>query len=358
MNNSRTAGLLVLLWILTPSALAAVPENADRIVNATSGQFFYVTLNADTGSDEVSLNDPIDLLVNGLDTGLHPLGYDPMKRELTFRMIKDAGLSSPTIDAAWQVLLGHPFDTLRTEFIRELRYVALEGTGNSAEKRVISSGRLKLRLASSGLALTGAGMVIVLWGALIYLGRKSSMLRDSGNSSRALEERTYSLGRVQMAWWFAIIIGAYIFLWVMTGSVPSLGSQALLLMGVSGITGMVSAGLDASRNIMLPASSGKFLDDLLTDEQGVTLHRFQMLAMTLIMGVMFLFHVIVNLSMPEFDGSLIALMGIAGGTYVGFKIPEKQGPAAQTDIVKPSITDASEETKAGYAPEAEPRPDS
>lgn len=28
--------------------------------------------------------------------------------------------------------------------------------------------------------------------------------------------------------------------------------------------------------------------------------------------------------MPEFDGTLLALMGISSGTYLGFKIPERQ----------------------------------
>ena len=28
--------------------------------------------------------------------------------------------------------------------------------------------------------------------------------------------------------------------------------------------------------------------------------------------------------MPDFDSTLLTLMGISGGTYVGLKIPEKQ----------------------------------
>ena len=48
-----------------------------------------------------------------------------------------------------------------------------------------------------------------------------------------------------------------------------------------------------------------------------------MLAITVILGVMFIIHVITTLTMPEFNGSLLTLMGIAGGAYVGFKVPEK-----------------------------------
>jgi hypothetical protein len=31
-----------------------------------------------------------------------------------------------------------------------------------------------------------------------------------------------------------------------------------------------------------------------------------------------------HLIMPEFDGTLLTLMGLSSGTYLGFKLPEKQ----------------------------------
>lgn len=218
--------------------------------------------------------------------------------------------------------------------------------------QIMSSGKLKIFIASLGFGLVGTGMVAALWIALVYLGRNSGMLRDEGNQGSTVQHRTYSLGRVQMAWWFGIIMGTYIFLWAITLEIPSLGSQALLLMGISGVTGLTSAGLDASRQTRLPISSGKFLDDLLTDAYGVTLHRFQMLAITVILGVMFIIHVATTLTMPEFDGSLLALMGIAGGTYVGFKFPEKHvEQPSQPGLV--TLVASPEEHKAAYTPEPE-----
>ena len=49
-----------------------------------------------------------------------------------------------------------------------------------------------------------------------------------------------------------------------------------------------------------------------------------MVVWTVVLGVMFVIEVYTNLQMPEFDSTLLTLMGISGGTYVGLKIPEKQ----------------------------------
>ena len=42
-------------------------------------------------------------------------------------------------------------------------------------------------------------------------------------------------------------------------------------------------------------------------------------------GQDFIGRVIDTLTMPTFDATLLALMGISSGTYIGFKLPNKQG---------------------------------
>jgi hypothetical protein len=80
---------------------------------------------------------------------------------------------------------------------------------------------------------------------------------------------------------------------------------------------------DAQAGLTKPVSEG-FGKDLLTDVNGITLHRFQMAVWTFMLGVLFIFGVYKELAMPEFSATLLALMGISAGTYLGFKIPEKQ----------------------------------
>jgi hypothetical protein len=79
----------------------------------------------------------------------------------------------------------------------------------------------------------------------------------------------------------------------------------------------------AKSGLSKPVSEG-FFRDLLTDADGVNFHRFQMLVWTVVLGVLFVIGVYKGLSMPVFSATLLALMGISAGTYLGFKIPEKQ----------------------------------
>jgi hypothetical protein len=49
-----------------------------------------------------------------------------------------------------------------------------------------------------------------------------------------------------------------------------------------------------------------------------------MFAWTLILGVVFIAGVFRQLAQPTLDSSLLTLMGISSGTYVGFKFPETE----------------------------------
>ncbi len=66
------------------------------------------------------------------------------------------------------------------------------------------------------------------------------------------------------------------------------------------------------------------LRDILRDSSGYSFHRFQIFAWTIVLGIIFVSSVYNNLSMPEFSTTLLGLMGISSGTYIGFKFPEKK----------------------------------
>jgi hypothetical protein len=74
----------------------------------------------------------------------------------------------------------------------------------------------------------------------------------------------------------------------------------------------------------------QLLLDLLSEEnisegQGrvITFHRFQIVVWTLILGIIFVSGVLTQLAMPVFDSTLLALMGISSGTYLGFRVAAK-----------------------------------
>ena len=70
-------------------------------------------------------------------------------------------------------------------------------------------------------------------------------------------------------------------------------------------------------------SSG-FIRDILTDSSGYSFHRFQIFAWTIVLGIIFVSSVYNSLTMPEFSTTLLGLMGLSAGTYVGFKFPEQK----------------------------------
>jgi len=69
----------------------------------------------------------------------------------------------------------------------------------------------------------------------------------------------------------------------------------------------------------LKAGGDTFLNDILTDENGVSFHRLQMVAFTLVLGLVFVYSVWANLTMPDFSATLLTMQGITAGTYLGFE---------------------------------------
>ena len=66
--------------------------------------------------------------------------------------------------------------------------------------------------------------------------------------------------------------------------------------------------------------------DWLTENQSrtVSFHRFQMLAWTLVLAIIFIARVLDQLTMPVFSDAVIGLMGISSGTYLGFRLPDQK----------------------------------
>ena len=73
-----------------------------------------------------------------------------------------------------------------------------------------------------------------------------------------------------------------------------------------------------------PQISQGFLRDILSDGSGYSFHRFQIFAWTIVLGIIFISSVYNDLTMPEFSPTLLGLMGLSAGTYIGFKFPEQK----------------------------------
>lgn len=219
------------------------------------------------------------------------------------------------------------------------------------------------------------GLLVVLLVGVKYLGAKTTLLRDGALDS------PYSLGRVQMACWFYLVIASYIYIWLITGEYNSLTVSVLALIGISSGTGLAAIlverekhleavnqrnaleteeatltariaelshanpapgssldqELQQKRNSLVevqakiarlpvmppPPKSRGFRHDILSDGDGISFPRFQIAVWTVVFAMIFIRTVYRDLAMPDFNASLLGLMGISSGTYVGFKFPEK-----------------------------------
>ncbi len=84
----------------------------------------------------------------------------------------------------------------------------------------------------------------------------------------------------------------------------------------------------AQQAIVNPVIGSWFIQDILSDADAISFHRLQIAVWTVVLGIIFGVSVYNVLSMPTFSATLLGLMGISGGTYIGFKIPENMGSSA------------------------------
>jgi hypothetical protein len=225
------------------------------------------------------------------------------------------------------------------------------------------------------------GLLVLLLVATLILSVRTNLLRDGTEAPPAPARLPYNLGSVQMAFWFYLVITAYLYVWLITGEYDTVTSSVLALIGISAGTGVAALLVDKQKvqevitqrtsletqqtalqsriNELTaaapqpgsqldqelqqkkssltevqaqlahapapppPAVSKGFLKDILSDGEGVGFHRFQMVVWTLVFGLIFIRSVYRELAMPNFDASLLGLMGLSSGTYIGFKFPEK-----------------------------------
>jgi hypothetical protein len=60
--------------------------------------------------------------------------------------------------------------------------------------------------------------------------------------------KPYSLGRVQMAFWFFLVIGSFIYIYLITGDYNTVSDQALILIGIGTGTALGAAAIDANKS--------------------------------------------------------------------------------------------------------------
>jgi hypothetical protein len=264
----------------------------------------------------------LSLFLNGRQVSKSPRAVLPDKNELIFDLVRITGsadIHTATLASAWDDLIEreqNPEKWLTHGVTRRVHpSVGVDGGVTTSSDSVFI------------LVLLSAPWVyvcLVFWLgillALILLGSKSGMLRDNPGGP-------FSLARTQMAVWSWLLISGYFFLFVMFRDASiDIPASMLGLFGISASTYVGAVLVDRSTS----SSSGKsrgFWMDICGPDQGIQLHRIQIIAWTVVLGFVFIVRVFTKLSIPDFNPTLLGLLGLSAGTYVGFKFPENQAPA-------------------------------
>ena len=191
--------------------------------------------------------------------------------------------------------------------------------------------------------------VLVILSIVVFLDRKFQLLRDISTAAN----KPYSLSRVQLAWWTIIIFSAATTILFKRGIFPTFDQSTLILLGISSATAATARIVDLSDQNNTVTSrhqdSGKqgFFLDILSDENGASIHRLQTVLFNLVLGVWLIFQVMQNLSVTNFDinkiipvveGNNLIFLGISTATYVALKssenkvlpTPDTQAPPSNT----------------------------
>ena len=160
---------------------------------------------------------------------------------------------------------------------------------------------------------------------IFLLYRKTDLLRGLPEQTPPVGKKVFSLALSQMLFWTVLVMGAYVFIWATTGDIDTVTDSILILMGISSVTALGARVIDTTstgKPITPELSSGSYWKDILKGTTDYEPHRLQIVAWTIVLVIVFLCTVWSDLTMPSFNGTLLTLMGISSGTYLGFKMKE------------------------------------
>lgn len=199
-------------------------------------------------------------------------------------------------------------------------------------------------------------------GIFSILAVRSNILRDQINDAELLAKRAsrskryagysvtrkneiprpYSLSRTQFAVWVLVISTSYIYLAFIEnrGSPILWDGDTLAILGISAGTTTAGIMIDKSQQD-LPRHqntySQNFLIDILSDENGISIARFQQILWTVIAAVLYLTQLPgLKGHLPQLDSALLVLSGFSNAAYLTIKVGENAlsgANAAKTDLL-------------------------
>ncbi len=217
-------------------------------------------------------------------------------------------------------------------------------------------------MTSEFVRWVAAGLVILIELVLLFnlfMNKDSKLQRliKDTSTQEKIRDASYSYSRSQLMWWTFIVISCFVVDMAITGAANGImNNTALTLIGISAgttVAGRVidnSQGNDASVSMHQDHPSEGFWMDILSDQNGVSIHRFQAVLFNIAFGFVFIAQLIQKMQeycqdhaaihklatitteqvakiaqiiqLPTFDSTTLGLIGISSATYVTLKFNE------------------------------------
>jgi hypothetical protein len=219
---------------------------------------------------------------------------------------------------------------------------------------------------------------------VIYLQKKYNVLCNNSTS----HPKPYSFSRWQLVWWTFIILATFISVIIATGKIPDFTQSTLILLGIGSITTVTASLIDISDDdnanaaaaantvvavaappappvppdpavadaapVAAPATivmltppvplkaqdikRANFLLDILSDKNGISIHRLQAFIFNLVFGLWFIYTSVQNIKlintltlqqiidgvMPVVSNNDLILLGMSAGLYAALKTTENK----------------------------------
>jgi hypothetical protein len=173
--------------------------------------------------------------------------------------------------------------------------------------------------------LVAAAFGLALWMALPVIAVGLLLQREAPNGEKPLPRVSFSLSRLQLGIWFVFALSAAILLGIVFWRLPALSGSILTLLGITVGTSGASMMMDTGTESAVGCASQGLLKDIVTGLDDRThVHRYQAVAVNVMLLVVAITGVVKNLEFPTFDQTWMVFLVVSGvATAAGKQFVEK-----------------------------------